>query len=222
MWTHDEADTPWWMKAYSALIPIMGIPMLAMNIAGGLVAGVWLLFLSEWRILFYGLVSIFSASWVIGLLLAPTLLLIPLASRFEKNPNGAIVIASLSQIYTTGTILIWGFCVLMLFTRIAASRNHPLPFFLWSYEVATGPWAFLASHDQRADPKSNSIFSVYFLSIAYMLALLAFWLGGITGSTAFIIMAVVMSLSCAFQLAIFIAAFREEIEMKNRSPWGKQ
>jgi len=189
------------------------VPLIIMNLLGGIVALIWLICLGQWRVIFAGLLSFLCATFLISFALAPGFLfgLVAVAVSSKKPDSRFVLVtsAALSQLYTTAVITAWGSIVLYFCLRMATPSSL-LPVLLFGYEVATGPWAALAARDQQSDSRSNSVFHVLFLSVGYVIAAASPWLGGISVPTSFIILAVTMAVSWVFQLVIFIAEFSAE------------
>lgn len=217
MWPQPEDRPPRWVTLLLTVQSVLGVPQIVMNFLAGAVALVWLLLLREWRILFQGVLAIVCGPWIIGLILSPQMLIGALANKAAKRPATAYLTAGVSLAYGTGVILAWAFISLRHYSSVAAMHSSPLPIILWSYEIASGPWAFLASQDQRMDPQSNSVFHLTFLSLGYITSLLAMWLGGAEMSTVFTILAAFMFVSWCVQMILFKISFTVELEQKRRA-----
>lgn len=122
----------------------------------------WLICLGQWRIILIGIGSFLGASTFIGIALTPGLILLPFAKAFKsKSRILTFLVLGLPQAYTTIVTVAWCAAVLH-YTRLLATTTSPLPIWLWGYKIATGPWAYMSSYDQRTDPKSNPFSMFYF------------------------------------------------------------
>jgi hypothetical protein len=137
------------MTAFLGFLNVLAIPLLALNLLGGAVSGVWLLLIGEWRMVLLGVAILSVSGFVLGaaVLLPPLLIAVTLAS-VRKRPV-QIFVAALGSLYAGAVILLWCVGVLWLFGRQASTRSV-VPVLIWSYGVAVGPWANMASHDQDA------------------------------------------------------------------------
>ena len=203
------------MKWLASIFMLIQIPLMVLNLLGAVVAFIWLVCLGQWRIIAIGIGSFFGATTLIGIALAPGLLLLPLAMATENRSRVWIfMLIGLSQAYTTAVIIGWCASVLY-YARILATIAHALPVWLWSYEIVTGPWAYMSSREQHSNSRSNSVFHVLFLSIAYVIAALSAWLGRASFQTCVVILTAIMLISWTVQIAIFALESAEEQRRKN-------
>jgi len=156
------------MRFFLAFFSAMSVSIGFLNIFGGIVSGIWLAFLGQWRPIDIGLLSLFRTTWLIGFALMPGLLFAaPAAMPFERGHRFTDV--ALAKLYTTAVIVTWSYLVLLFFARMATPTSL-LPILLWSYGIATGPWAFLAQDQQGDGGNPYSLLNVFFLSVAYIIA----------------------------------------------------
>ena len=96
------------------ILEVLTIPILFLNMLGGIIAGIWLAFLGEWRLIFIGIILLFTSHFYLSLLMLPGMLLAPIGIRFyeKKNPLGHLF-GFLSQFYTN--LLIIGTCAFVFF-----------------------------------------------------------------------------------------------------------
>jgi hypothetical protein len=157
------------MKALTGIITALSVPLVILNMLGGIVSGIWLAFLRDWRTIGLGIAFFFASTIILGFVLMPSMLLMAPAAYFaEKGKTiGVVCFGTLSSLYTLALIAIWCCGVLFLFVNDATASNI-IPRLIWSYGVATGPWAYMASKEQG--PGSEGLAS----SIATFLAQLAY------------------------------------------------
>lgn len=151
------------MRFFLAFFSAKSVPIGFLNIFGGIVSGIWLAFLGLWRPIDIGLLSLFCTTWLIGFALMPALLFAaPAAMAFERGHRFAdVVFGAFTKFYTTAVIVTRSYLVLLFFARMATPTSL-LPILLWSYGVATGPWAFLAQKDRQGDGRNPySLLNVY-------------------------------------------------------------
>ena len=145
--------------------------IIALNMLGGIMAGIWLAIEGDWWALGYGLLAIVVGHWIISLLLIPFFLLaFPGIKLFERGQAliGRLVYA-VASLYMLVVMFMWSTAVTATFAT--HSREAGLfPVLLWSYGVVTGPWTYLASKDQQGGSSNEfSVIAALFLQIGYIL-----------------------------------------------------
>jgi hypothetical protein len=146
---------------------------------GGIIAGIWLAFLGEWGLILIGIVLLFTSHFYLSILMLPGLLFAPICVRLyeKKNPLGHLF-GFLSQFYTN--LLIVGTCAFAFFvcTRfyVGESKFGLIPYLLWSWGMALGPWQFFQSKEPDNEFSAITLFSA---TIFYFLFLISIFLGPI-------------------------------------------
>jgi hypothetical protein len=160
------------MKALMGLISALSFPLMLLNGFGGIISGIWLAVIRDWRPLGLGIGFFLFSSLILGLALAPSLLLAAPAAYFaEKGKTlGVVCFGALSSLYVLTLITVWCCGVLFLFVRDAQATTF-IPRLIWSYGVATGPWAYMASKDE-SDEGFGSTFAVFLAMLAYLVLML--------------------------------------------------
>ena len=78
------------MKTLVSFISALFIPIIILNLFGGIVSGVWLAFLGEWPAIIIGLlVGAFVGLWLIGLTLMSSIPLFAAAGKCRERGNDA-------------------------------------------------------------------------------------------------------------------------------------
>ena len=156
------------MKALMGLVTALSIPLMILNMLGGVVSGIWLGVLGEWRIIGAGILVFFVSTGLLGFALMPSLLLsAPAAYCAEKGKTvGLVFFGALSSVYILGLITAWCCGVLFLFVK-DASAGSLIPRLLWSYGLATGPWAYMASKDAQGGEGFASMLATFLAQLAY-------------------------------------------------------
>ena len=164
------------------IVTIFSVPIMFLNIGGGIVGGIWLAILGEWWLLGIGIFLLFTSHWILSLLMIPSLPISVLAVYLyeKKNPLRHIM-SYISQLYTN--ILIVLTCV---FAFVLCSRFYSgnigfgyIPYLLWSWGMALGPWQFFASKEPDNESStitlfSASVFYFLFLTSLFISPVLAF------------------------------------------------
>jgi hypothetical protein len=137
------------MKKLGLMLQALGILLGILFLIGGIVPAVWLLIIGHWEEVALGILAALVDTLVIGILLAPTLLLAAAAVGLIRKHNvvASLVVTVLGQLYTTGVVAAWCFGVLWFFTS-GVSANALVPTLFWSFLVALGPWEYLASKEE--------------------------------------------------------------------------
>ena len=166
---------------FNRILEILSVPIMFLNFAGGIVGGVWLAFLGEWKLIGIGILLLFTSHWILSILMMPVIPIAGIAAHFfeKKNPLGHIF-GYLSQLYTN--ILIVGTCVLAFFICSNFYRGSigfgVVPYLLWSWGMALGPWQFFASKEPDNEFSAITLFSA---SVFYLLFLVSIFISPLLG-----------------------------------------
>ncbi len=133
------------MKMFNRILEILSVPIMFLNFAGGIVGGIWLAFLGEWKRWNWYCSSFYIALDTFYINDARNTNCWNRCSFYEKKNPLSHIFGYLSQLYTN--ILIVGTCVLAFFICSSFYRNSIgfgyIPYLLWSWGMALGPWQFL-------------------------------------------------------------------------------
>lgn len=134
------------------LSAVVAIPMFILNSLAGLVGGAWLLWLGEWKLVIIGFVLAVAAPFWGSLLMMPGLLLaVPGVALIERGRIFiGTVFASLTGLWSYCVVTAWCIAVFWYVPKFWHTGEPVLPFVLFSYAVATGPWAVLAQKDRQS------------------------------------------------------------------------
>lgn len=148
---------------------VLGVPFMLLNAFGGVVAGIWLAVEGQWWAIGVGLAGLFGASFAISIALMPGLIFVaPAVAAAERGKTGiSIVFMALSVVYTLGIFAIWGTLVYFYFISNLGYYLQT-PAVIWSYAIATGPIAYMASKE-RDNPHSQ--ISALIFSISCVIAM---------------------------------------------------
>jgi len=205
------------MKALSALITILSIPLLILNMFSGIVAGIWLAILGQWSIIGIGVLIFINSTWVLGFVIMPAMLLAAPATMFaeKRNTFGLVCFVALSSIYILSVITLWCCGILFLFVRDATASSL-IPRLLWSYGLATGPWAYMASRDaQESDSQvSASMIATFLAQLGYVTIMILVIFTPITLLGAIKVLAGFMIVSLILQMTLAILIQKEMNEQR--------
>jgi hypothetical protein len=165
---------------FNVILKMFIIPIMILNSGGFIVGGIWLAFLSEWKLIGFGILLLFTAHWILSFLMIPGMLISGMAIKFgEKNKYLFNLFGFLSVIYTN--ILIIATCVIAFlvcsvpYKETTAGAGY-IPYLLWSWGMALGPWQFFASKEPENEFTAITLFSA---SVFYFLFLVSLYINPI-------------------------------------------
>ena len=202
-------NTPHHMKALMSLLTALTVPLVLMNMLGGVVSGIWLAFLGEWKAIGMGIFILFASIFVLGLALMPNLIFAaPAAKALESGKKSiGMILAGLTSLYTCAVMLGWGVLIFVYFYKQADSSSL-IPMLLWSYGAVTAPWVNMAQKDDKASGGNSLAFiPVFFLSIGYLAIILTVLTVGASLQTCIVTLGVFLLLGAA---AVFATAVVED------------
>ena len=174
-----------------SILEILSIPLMILNLLSGIVGGIWLAFLGEWRLIGVGIVLVLISHWILSFFMMLGFPIGLLGVFFYKKNIKILghLFGYLSQAYTN--FLIIGTCVFAFFVCLSYYGGEVgldlVPYILWSWGMALGPWQFFASKEPDNEFSGITLFSAsvfYFLLlvsvfIAPMVTLIVFALFGV-------------------------------------------
>jgi hypothetical protein len=201
------------VEKIARLLGLLAVPIAVLNMAGGLVSGIWLAILGKWSTIGLGIAILVLGAFAISVALIPSFIFAGPAIYFsERNKTLFLVFGFLNMAYTMLVISFWCCIILIVFTQKADGSSF-MPLLIWSYGVATGPLAYMASKEAQGGI-NYSMISTFFAQVAYLIVVIAFLLFSLRVMDAFIIIAVVMFAGLFLQARM---AFEEERLNANRS-----
>jgi hypothetical protein len=179
---------------FKRIIEILSVPIIFMSAAGSIIGGIWLAILGEWLLIGIGIFLVFTSHYILSILMMPSIPIGMIAMRFyEKKNRFGYFLGYVSQLYSN--ILMAGTCVLALYICSKFYTGEVgigyIPYLLWSWEMALGPWQFLASKEPDNEFSAITLFSI---SVFYFLFL----------SSIFISQYLVMVIVILFAISQFI------------------
>lgn len=160
------------------LITILVVPLIILNIFGGIVSGVWLAVLGEWSTIGKGLLMAVVGAFFCGTAIMPSMIFsFPGLKLYEKGGLLKVFAFPLMLIGLLWIFIVMGGWGLFSFKILLkdADQSSLLPMCIWAYGAAVGPWTYMASKENN----EHSEFSVIFLQIASLIfaIMIAFDLG---------------------------------------------
>jgi hypothetical protein len=207
------------MKALTGLMTALAIPIMILNILGGIVAGIWLAILGQWGTIGAGILIFFVSTWLLGFVIMPSMLLVASAALCEERGKtfGFISFVALGNLYVLAVITIWCCCILFLFVR-DATESSIIPRLLWSYGLATGPWAYMAGKDAEGGGGFASMLGTFLGQLAYITIMILVLFTSIALLTAIKVFAGFMAVALVIQITFAILIQKELKASKQQSP----
>ncbi len=179
------------------------VPFLLLNTLGAVVAGIWLLAIGEWRPLLVGIGMMFAGIFLISFALMPGMLVS--AGGIALHEKGGMLRPIGWLLMVTG--LLWTFLIMtawagqlsLEYFTSKSSKETFWPLLIWSYSVATVPWAYMARKEMQSGENAAAT-STFALQIGYVIAMVILGFGG-NIFTAQMGLLVVMGFSFLFALA---------------------
>jgi len=196
-------------NGFVATFTTLTVPIMILNLLGGIISGIWLAILGEWGEIIRGILFMVVAGFAISIALMPSLLFAgPAAIAIEKGKKLlGMFLGSLSVLYTIALMTIWCIWIMWLFVS-SANESSLIPLLIWSYGVALAPWMWLAQKDQQGGGNEFSLFSIFFAQISYIIGMILFFFGATLGTIA-VIFGAIMLIGATLQVII---AFGGEVK----------
>lgn len=157
------------MKPIAAMFKLVVGVLTSLNMLGGIVSGIWLAFLGEWRAIGLGILGMFVSHFAITIALLPSLALsgATIAAANRRSRAGMLAFSGLNNLYIAALMTTWCLWIMSIFMSRADARSW-IPMLVWSYGVAMGPWSYMASKDAQGGGGDASVATVFFAQLAYL------------------------------------------------------
>lgn len=161
------------MGVVTTFINLVSVPLILLNLLGGIVSGVWLAIIGEWGAIGYGLLLSFFAIYLLSIVLMLGMIFGLPGIYFQDRGYNILsyFFILLSMLYTACLMTVWCSFIFHVFMKEATTGTF-FPLLIWSYGVATGPWTFLASKDNQSGGNIYSTIAAFFAQIGYVIAML--------------------------------------------------
>lgn len=196
------------MRGLDRLVTLCAVPLMLLNMFGGLVSGVTLLLLGRWRDVVAGIAGAALAPFILGLLVLLGFVFAGPAVYFEeRNQNTAkSVFGFLSVLYTTGVLALWCAGVVIHFGLRGDSLVSSVALLIWAYTAAISPIAYMAKNER--DNEFSAI-STFFAEIAVVSAIVISLIFGIEPTAILVVVGAVMFIGSVVQVGIASALERQ-------------
>jgi hypothetical protein len=160
------------MKSLIGLFSIAMVPIAVLNLAGGIIAGIWLLFAGEWWAVLQGISLGILGPLIISILLAPGMIFAIPISRLLERGQGVLVTILAIPISLWTFLVMAGWATASFWYFVASGTfEYRWSFAVLAYAVAVAPWNYLAQKETQSDPDSMSGFSASMLSLGAAISL---------------------------------------------------
>ena len=194
------------------VLPKLLIPLSNLNYFGGIVGGVWLLFLGEWKLLIIGIITAVTAHWFLGLLfLLEFIFAAPAMFFYRKNIKVLFhIFGTLAVLLRTSIITLW--CIGMLVFLFEKYTSTPLlPILLFAYSVINAPISYLAIKDLQGGA-DEAVFTTLIMEIGLIIVFSILLIADISVKNAMVILGSVLLIGGFFQ---YIITYLEDVNDKN-------
>lgn len=146
-----------------SVLAIFVLPILILNLLGGIVGGVWLAAAGHWSLVLGGIAIGMVSPFILSVAVLPGMLfVVPGTAALEHNKFFlGTLLGILSFAWVVIFISCWcvGTFIVVLPHQIG---GYELPYLLWGYSIATGPWTYMASRESQADASSTAPITAFF------------------------------------------------------------
>lgn len=195
-----------------ALIALLVLPLMALNLLGGIAGVIWLMILGQWGALGVALGATVFGTFACGLALMPGLLATGPAVLLHGKGGFARVasypLMFIGLLWTFAIMCAWALWWFGYFLKIADTASL-VPMLLVAFSVATAPWAYMAQKDAQSG-NNHASFTAFFLQIACAAIFVLIALGGAHPKTALVTFIVIMGIAFLLNLGMgFLMAVAE-------------
>lgn len=159
------------------IINVISVPIILLNYFSGIVGGIWLLILGQWRLVFASIAVSFVVPLAYSLVTIIQMPLVLLMSYAEERNKKTLAIFSgfINLFIGHAVIFFYVFGVLEAVIKISIKTHLSIiPFLVLGYSVATGPFSFMASRE--SEDSVGSFIGVFVTQISYLVFSIAFLL----------------------------------------------
>lgn len=156
-----------------AIMLLAAVPLIILNMLGGLVGGIGLAVQGHWSLLIGGIAWFIIGGFVLSIALLPGMIFAPLAMWAAKrgNTTAAIVAAVPSLLWTYVVVTVTS---IIVFLAVVARAESGFFHLLWGYSVTTGPWSFLANKDKQSGNDASTML-MFFVQLGVVSMMFASW-----------------------------------------------
>lgn len=187
------------------------LPLMLLNLVGGVGSGIWLAVLRELPVIITGVVIAFSGHWPISLavMLGMTLFGGPgIAASEGGKRKTALVLVAIHNLYLTALMTVWCLVILFIFIRLTESSSR-IPTVIWAYGCSTAPWVYLARVDQQTGNENAGV-KTFFMQLAFIATGVSYLLWSVTWTVLIVVFLVPMIIGFIFDVVTVVIETRGE------------
>jgi len=171
----------------------------ALNVFSGIVSGVWLAVIGEWRLIGVGIMMSLAMPWAFMIVMLPQLGLMGLLGPVVDRGKTFLLwpVGFLTSLYGNTVIGVWVFLVFLVFSAHMGNGNH-IPLLLWGYATSMAPLAYMASKEPPDSTGTN---------VGLLLAQLAYVLLVILHYSVDSFKVSIVGVSCLISVCSLVAPF---------------
>jgi MFS family permease len=190
-------------------VSILGL-MIGANFFAGIISGIWLAFLGNWSVIFYGLFLSFAMPFAYTLVSLPTMAIMPLLIKAveKKSKFFTVFLGLINVLYSNGIMVAWIYFVFVEFTK-NANGIIAIPFILWGYSTVIAPLAYMAKGE--APDNTGTSLGIFLAQSGYVLAIIG-WFFGFPYSSILIVLILLAIAFSLFTISIVIKSFDQDQE----------
>lgn len=166
------------------LLMVIVVPLSLLNLLGGIISWIWLLFAGGWRLIILSLIAGFIAILLVSLLLTITYAIsVPIlqyAINHRKRALLSIGVLISSFLHSFIVYVVSSFLFLFIIGMGAGYPNVPVA--MLAYSLAMAPWTYMAQGEWSNNRDSNGLdattLTIFFLSLGLAFSLIAFLISG--------------------------------------------
>jgi hypothetical protein len=188
-----------------ALIQLLTLPIMLLNLFGGIVGAVWLLFLGQWQLFVYGLLLGIFPTFLVFIPMLPGVLLTGAAAWAVESKQYLLgwLSAALGSVWIFAVVTCWCVFVFLSFTSVRHYGQPALPFLLSAYAIATAPWTYMASKERAAESSATTIATLATCVGCALLIIEGLFLARLTIPSILEVFLVPIVVAFVLQLALF-------------------
>lgn len=150
------------------------LPFMLLNLLGGIVGGVGLLFQGEWGLFFLGLGWMFFGAFALSLALVPGMIFAPiLAWAGERENIPLMVLAGVPAM--AWTYIVMAVSCVAVFGVMVKGSDAGIFHMLWGYAAATGPWSYMAREEAKTG-NDNAGLTAFFAQLGVISMMVAIFI----------------------------------------------
>lgn len=147
------------------------LPFMLLNLLGGLVGGVGMLFQGEWGLFFFGLGWSLIGAFALSFALLPGMIFAPLVVWAEERHNIPLMVLAAVPAMAWTYVVMAVSCV-VIFGAMVQDSDAGIFHMLWGYAAATGPWSYMAREEAKAG-NDNAATTSFFAQLGVISMMIA-------------------------------------------------